>query len=212
MFQIARKLVNWFTKNYKIVAVGIISILIATIFVQHDQLNKRNNEINRLTNNIRSYEQIVSNNVDNTRVLQLTVEELNNSKDSLLQELVSTKKQLNIKDKNLEYTQVINTEIRDSTKTVVQFKSEDFNKELQLNPLTTITVQKQDSILTAKLNISNQQTLFVEEKKEYKNYYKNGWSRFWHFDYKKIRIKKYQINNSNPIIKVTSTRVVEIPN
>ena len=51
----------------------------------------------------------------------------------------------------------------------------------------------------------------VEEKKEYRNKYKNGWVRFWHFDWKRIRTKKYQIVNSNPIIKVTDTRVIELP-
>lgn len=34
---------------------------------------------------------------------------------------------------------------------------------------------------------------------------------FFHFDWKKIRTKKYQIVNSNPIIKVTDTRVIELP-
>ena len=47
-------------------------------------------------------------------------------------------------------------------------------------------------------------------KKEYKNFYKNGWVRFWHFDWRRIRIKKYQVVNSNPLIKVTDTRVIEI--
>ena len=87
----------------------------------------------------------------------------------------------------------------------------DFNKELKLNDLTTIIVSRKDSILTAKIDIKNQQTIFVTENKEYKNTYKNWLVRFFHFDFKKIHIKNYQIVNSNPLIKVTDTRVIEIP-
>nr|DAO43190.1 MAG TPA: hypothetical protein [Caudoviricetes sp.] len=40
-----------------------------------------------------------------------------------------------------------------------------FKKELKLNPLTTITIERKDSILTAILDLRNSQILFVEEKK-----------------------------------------------
>jgi len=58
----------------------------------------------------------------------------------------------------------------------------------------------------------NTQTLFVIESKEYRKQYKNGWKRFWHFDWHKVYRRKYIIENSNPAIKVTDTRVIEITN
>ena len=202
--------VNWLRKNFKVVAVGLVSLLIATIFYQHNQLQNKNREIDRITNNIRAYEEIASNAQDNSRVLQLTIDELNHSKDSLIQQVNKVKKELKIKDKNLTDASVINTQINDSVKTVIKEKLIDFNEELKLNDLTTIIVSRKDSILTAKIDIKNQQIIFVEDKKEYKNRYKNGWGRFWHFDWRRIRIKKYQVVNSNPLIKVTDTRVIEI--
>lgn len=203
-------IINWCRKNFKVVAVGLISLLIATIFVQHNQLQKKDTEINRIASNIRTYQDIVSNNQNNNRTLQLTIEELNHSNDSLLLQLKQTQKELKIKDKNLTDASVINTQIKDSVKTVIKEKLIDFNEELKLNDLTTIIVSRKDSILTAKIDIKNQQIIFVEDKKEYKNRYKNGWVRFWHFDWRRIRIKKYQVVNSNPLIKVTDTRVIEI--
>lgn len=210
MIPIVKLIIDWFTKNFRAVAVGLVSLLIATVFVQNHQLQKKNKEIDRITNNVRAYEQLASNNEDNNRVLQLTIEELNQSKDSLLQQLNKVRKEQKVKDKNLESAQVINTEINDSVKTVIKYKSIDFKEELKLNSLTTIIVSRTDSILSAKLNIKNQQTIFVQEKKEYKNFYRNGWTRFWHFDWKRIKTRKYQIINSNPIIKVTGTRVIEV--
>lgn len=206
-----KRLANWFTNNIRVVVISIICLLTATIFVLSSQLKNKNEEINRLSNNIQAYEQIVSSKEENNRVLQLTINELNNSKDSLIQQVNEVKKELKVKDKNLKQVQVINTVIKDTITKVIT-RDRDFSETLKLNPLTTIKVNRTDSILTAKIDIQNQQILFVEEKKVYKNKYKNGWVRFWHFDWKKIRIRQYQIENSNPLIKVTDTRIVELNN
>ena len=210
MITVLLKVVNWFVKYYKIVAVGLVSLLIATIFIQNHKLQKLNKEIDRVTNNLRSYEESASDLTKRNRVLQLTIDELNTSQDSLIQQVNETKKKLKIKDKNLTNVSVINTEIKDSVKTVIKHKLVDFKEELKLNELTTIIVSRKDSILKAKLDIANQQIIFVENKREYKNKYKSGWVRFWHFDFKKIITRQYHIENSNPLIKVTDTRVIEV--
>lgn len=211
MMLIIRKLANWFTNNIKVVTIGIISLLTVTIFILGSQLNKKNKEIDRLFNNVKAYEQLATENEKLNTVLQLTVNELNNSKDSLIQQVEQARKELRVKNKNLQQAQVINTVIRDTVTKVITI-DRNFNEELKINPLTTIKVTRTDSILTAKIDITNQQILFIEEKKEYKNKYKNGWIRFWHFDWKKIKIRKYQIHNTNPIIKITDTRIIEVNN
>lgn len=211
MILIIKRIVNWLTNNIRLVAIGIISLLTVTIFVLGGQLNKKNEEINRLSNNIQAYEQLVTNKEEINTTLQLTVKELTNSQDSLLQQLNTVRQELKIKNKNLKQAQVINTVIKDTVTKVITV-DKNFNETLKINPLTTIKVSRTDSILTAKIDIQNQQILFIEEKKVYKNRYKNGWIRFWHFDWKKIRVRKYQIQNSNPLIRVTDTRIVEINN
>lgn len=211
MILIIRRIVNWLTNNIRLVTIGIISLLTVTIFVLGGQLKDKQNEIDRLSNNIQAYEQLVTNKEQTNTVLQLTINELNNSKDSLIQEIQQTKKKLNIKNKNLVQAQVINTVIKDTVTKVITV-DRNFNETLKINPLTTIKVSRTDSILTAKIDIQNQQILFIEEKKVYKNKYKNGWIRFWHFDWKKIRVRKYQIQNSNPLIRVTDTRIIEVNN
>ena len=211
MILIIKRIVNWLTNNIRLVTIGIISLLTVTIFVLGGQLKDKQNEIDRLSNNIQAYEQLVTNKEQTNTVLQLTINELNNSKDSLIQEIQQTKKKLNIKNKNLVQAQVINTVIKDTVTKVITV-DRNFNETLKINPLTTIKVSRTDSILTAKIDIQNQQILFIEEKKVYKNTYKNGWIRFWHFDWKKIRVRKYQIQNSNPLIRVTDTRIIEVNN
>ena len=196
-------------KYFNIIAVSFIIGFTAIFFIQNNKIKKLDKELAAVTNNYQYYESLAGSKDKQNRILQLTVDQLNTSKDSLIQVVNEAKKKLKIKDKDLSSAHVINTETKDTT-TVTITKEVDFTKELKLNSLTTITVSRKDSVLTTILDLKNQQILFIEEKKEYRNQYKNGWKRFWNFDFKKDRIKRYQITNSNDLIKVTDTRVVEL--
>ena len=190
-------------------AVTFIIGLAAFCFYQSKKIQVLDERLGQVTNNYEYYQSLTSRLRDDNRTLQLKVVDLNNSNDSLLQTAKEVQKELKIKDKNLQQVQVINTEMKDTITKIIT-KEVDFKEDLKLNPLTTITVERKDSILTAILDLRNSQVLFVEEKKEYRNKYKNGFQRFLHFDWKKDRIRKYQIYNSNDLIKVTDTRIVEV--
>lgn len=204
------KIVNWFTKNFKVVAVSFIMLLTAISFYMHNQLEYKDKQIDALQNNVEFYQSISENEHNRNIVLQMTVDELNQSKDSLLQQITKIQKQLDIKNKNLISTNVINTQIKDSIKTIIKPIDRDFIKELNLNQLTTITVSRIDSTLSVKLDLQNQQILFIEDTKEYKKKYKNGFIRFLHLDWRKKHVRKYNIYNSNDLIKITDSRIVEI--
>ena len=204
------KIVNWFTKNFKVVAVSFIMLLAAISFYMHNQLEYKDKQINALQNNIEFYQSISENERSRNIVLQMTVDELNQSKDSLLQQITKIQKQLDIKNKKLISTNVINTQIKDSIKTIIKPIERDFIKELNLNQLTTIIVSRIDSTLSVKLDLQNQQILFIEDTKEYKKKYKNGFIRFLHLDWRKKHVRKYNIYNSNDLIKITDSRIVEI--
>ena len=191
-------------------AVIIIIGLTAFCFYQNKRIKVLDKNLGQVTNNYEYYQSLTGKLKDQNRTLQLNIADLNNTNDSLLQTAKEVQKELKIKDKNLQQVQVINTQMKDTATTQIITKDVNFKKELKLNPLTTITIERKDSILTAILDLRNSQILFVEEKKEYRNKYKNGFQRFLHFDWKKDRIRKYQIYNSNELIKVTDTRVVEV--
>ena len=210
MITIILSVVNWLTKHFRALTISFICILSVSAFFVYRQLQERNKEIARLRNNNEYYQSLFNNSQNENRTLQLTIDDLNNAKDSIIQQLNETKKKLKVKDKNLEQAQVINTIIKDSITTIVKTKDIDFTQELKLNDLTTIIVSRKDSILTATLDLQNQQTLFVQKKKQYRNHYKTWLSRFFHFDFKKDISREYIINNSNKLIKVTDTRIIEI--
>lgn len=190
-------------------AVIIIIGLTAFCFYQNKRINVLDTELGQVTNNYEYYQSLTGKLKEQNRTLQLSIADLNNANDSLLQNALEVQKKLKIKDKNLQQVQVINTQMKDTVTQIIT-KDVNFKEELKLNPLTTIIIERKDSILTAILDLRNSQILFVEEKKQYRNKYKNGFQRFLHFDWKKDRVRKYTIKNSNPLIKVTDSRVVEI--
>lgn len=198
---------NIFTK---LLLAAVLALGLTCVW-QGNKIKTQDARISKIYNNYKYYESQFNNTEKQNRVLQLTVNELKLSKDSLVQAVNKAKKELKVKDQNLKEAHVINTEMKDTTTVKIITKEVDFTKELKLNSLTTITVSRKDSILTTILDLKNQQILIVEEKKEYRNKYKNGFVRFLHFDWKRDKVKKYSIINSNPLIKVTDTRVLEIP-
>ena len=194
----------------KLLLAAVLALGLTCVW-QGNKIKTQDARISQIYNNYKYYESQFNNTEKQNRVLQLTVNELKLSKDSLVQAVNKAKKELKVKDQNLKEAHVINTEMKDTTTVKIITKEVDFTKELKLNSLTTITVSRKDSILTTILDLKNQQILIVEEKKEYRNKYKNGFVRFLHFDWKRDKVKKYSIINSNPLIKVTDTRVLEIP-
>ena len=190
-------------------AVIIIIGLTAFCFYQNKRIKVLDTELGQVTNNYEYYQSLTGKLKEQNRTLQLSIADLNNTNDSLLQNALEVQKELKIKDKNLQQIQVINTQMKDTVTQIIT-KDVNFKEELKVNPLTTIIIERKDSVLTAILDLRNSQILFVEEKKQYRNKYKNGFQRFLHFDWKKDRVRKYQIQNSNSLIKVTDTRVVEV--
>lgn len=197
---------NIFTK---LLLAAVLALGLTCVW-QGNKIKTQDARISQIYNNYKYYESQFNNTEKQNRVLQLTVNELKLSKDSLVQAINKAKKELKVKDQNLKEAHVINTEMKDTTTVKIITKEVDFTKELKLNSLTTITVSRKDSILTTILDLKNQQILIVEEKKEYRNKYKNLWKRFWRFDWKRDRVQKYQIKNTNDLINVTETRVIKV--
>lgn len=206
--KILSNIISWLSKNFKVLAVFIIGIFAAFIVLQHNQLKYKNKEIDRLNNNILYYQEQQDTLQNDNRVLRLTVDEFKDSKDSIVSQLNNIRKELNIKDKQLEQAQSQTQQIIVDTAIVV--KQDNFKEVIRPNELTSIIIAKTDSILTAKIDIKNTQTLFLSSKKEYKRQYKNWFRRLLRFDFKKQRVYRYTIKNSNELIKVTDTKLITL--
>lgn len=200
--------INIIKTNFQTIAVTIIMILTAFLFIQHNKLEHVNKKLDMVQNNYEYYMNKSSNVEDQNRILQLTIDDYKETKDSLINEIKTTQKKLKIKEKELYQTQIQKQEIKHDTTVIV--KSPNFTLEIKPNSLTSIIINKQDSLLTHKLDIKNSQTLFVTNKRIYKNKYKNWFVRLLNFDFKKKNDIRYQIHNSNDLIEITDSRMIEL--
>lgn len=200
--------INLIKNNFQTIAVVVIMMLTAFLFIQHKELEQTKNVLDKVSSNYEYYMNKCSNVEEQNKVLQLNIEEYKETKDSLIQEIKTTQKKLKIKDKELQQTQAQKQEIKHDTTVIV--KSNDFKLEIKPNSLTSIIINKKDSILTHTLDIKNQQTLFITNKRVYKNKYKNWFTRLLHFDWKKKNDIRYQIHNSNDLIQITDSRMIEV--
>lgn len=101
-------------KKIKIIIGSIVAAIIVglgtTTAVMSSRINKLNHEIAEATTNIKAYELENSALKDNTIEFQYTIEQLNYSKDSLNQKINKLRKELKIKDKDIQKLQYIVSE------------------------------------------------------------------------------------------------------
>lgn len=200
--------INIVKSNFNVIAVVIIMMLTAFLFIQNNKLKYVNNRLDAVQNNYEYYMNKSSKVEQQNKVLQLIIDDYKETKDSLVTEIKTTQKKLEIKDKELRQAQLLKQQIKHDTTVVV--KSNDFKLEIKPNNLTSIIINKKDSLLTHSLSIQNQQTLFITNKRIYRNKYKNWFTRLLHFDFKKKNNISYQIHNSNDLIEITDSRMIEL--
>lgn len=200
--------INIIKNNFHTIAVTIIMMLTAFLFIQNNKLKVTRDTLDKVQSNYEYYMNKSSNVEQQNRVLQLTIEDYKETKDSLINEVKTTQKKLKIKEKELQQTQLQKQEIKHDTTVIV--KSDNFKLEIKPNSLTSIIINKQDSLLTHKLSIKNTQTLYVTNNRVYRNKYKNWFVRLLHFDWKKKNNVEYQIHNSNDLIEITDSRMIEL--
>lgn len=194
----------------KVLIIIVFSLLFINNIRLHNKVNSLDNELANALSNSKAWENIANSNIDNNNTLELTIQEYKNSNDSLIRIINDQQEKLKIKDNQLRQVTSTETIIRDTIVEKIPINDTDFTIELKPNQLTTITVSRKDSIFTHTMEILNRQDLFIYTKKVYRNQYKNFFQRLIHFDFKKDKINKYQIVNSNDLIKVIDTRVINI--
>ena len=194
----------------KVLIIIAFSLLFINNIRLQNKVNSLDKELARSINNASTWENIANSNIDNNNTLELTIQEYKNSNDSLIKVINDQQEELKIKDNQLYQIASTATVIRDTIVEKISINDTDFTIELKPNQLTTITVSRKDSIFTHTMEILNRQDLFIYTKKVYRNQYKNFFQRLIHFDFKKDKVNRYQIINSNDLIKVIDTRVINI--
>lgn len=213
-------ILNWLVSHKKIAIKALLSLLVGLLVVFSINIYKQNKRLSKsleiAQNNIEAYQGILNGSQQANNVLKLDMSQLRNTNDSLIQKIDSVREQLKIKPKVIKttatQTQTIyvtaNKGVRgqDIIKTIQ--RDTVYKDTIQINPLTKVNYTIGKDTVSINLDIKNQQFLYVYKHRQYKNK-KSFIKRLFTLDFKKIDIYKYQIVNTNDIIKTSNVRVIE---
>lgn len=193
-------------------SVGLLLLFSITTYKQNKKLSE---SLEMSQNNVEAYQELYNDSQQASNVLKLTIEQLQNSKDSVIQKLDSVRKELKIKPKQVKtaatQTQVINVIKSKGVKGDILVKDTIYTDSIQYNPLTTVHYTIGKDTVSIGLNVENTQYLYIYTTKEYKNK-KNFIKRLFTLDFKKVKKYKYKIVNTNDLLKNDDVRIVESNN
>lgn len=197
-----------------LIIVAIIAGLGTTVVVMNNRIDKLNTEIAEATTNIKACELENSVLKDNTIEFQYTIEQLNHSKDSLNQKINKLRKDLKIKDKDIQKLQYVLSENQKKDSIIVHDTlftekikidttlSDDWSKlHLQLefpNKVVTEYSFKNESLVTTYL-----------KKETIKPPHKCIFVRWFQKKHKMIYV---EVNEQNPYCEIKEQKFINIIN
>lgn len=213
-------ILSWLISHKKIAIKALLSLLVGLLVVFSINIYKQNKRLSKslemAQNNIEAYQGILNGSQQANNVLKLDMSQLQNVNDSLIQKIDSVRKELKLKPKVIRTTATQTQTIYVTASKGV--KGQDIIKTIQkdtvykdtilINPLTKIDYTIGKDTVSVNLDIKNQQFLYVYKKRQYKNK-KSFIKRLFTLDFKKVDMYKYQIVNTNDIIKTSDVRVIE---
>ena len=200
---------------FKAISGLCVGLLLCWGITLHNQNKKLSQNLETAQNNIEAYQGLLSDSQQASNVLKLTVEQLQNSKDSVLHKLDSVRKELKIKPKQLHtaatQTQVLNVIGSKGVGGNIIVKDSIYTDSILYNPLTKVKYTIGNDTVNIAIDLQNEQYLYVYTKREYKNK-KNFFKRLFTLDFKKVTKYKYNIVNTNDLLKSKDVRIVESNN
>lgn len=208
----------WIVTHRKMLSKAIIGLAVAILLGWGITLHKENKKLSEglemAQNNIEAYQGVIYDSQQANNVLKLSVEELSQYNDKLLNDIDSVKDELKIKDSQLKAaaTQKQTIYVNDGKGVkgdlVEILKDTVYTDSIKYNPLTTIKYTIGRDTVNIGLDIQNTQYIFFYNTREYKNK-KSFIKRLFTFDFKKVTKTRYRIENTNDLINTDDVRVVE---
>jgi predicted RND superfamily exporter protein len=203
-------------KKYIYIGIAVVIILLALTLgwaiVNSKSLEKKWKEA---TENVKAYSQQYSTSEKNTRALKLSVEQLESSNDSILQELNSARKELKVKNSKLQSLQYVSSSFaRADTITLVDtlFKDRSISIDTTLSDewYSVRVGLSYPSTIAIKPEFKSIKNIVVSTKKETVNPPKKFF--LWRWLQKKQTVLNIDVVEKNPYVKDESNRYVKIIN
>lgn len=170
---ILKKLIANRKTLFKAISLLSVGLLLSFSINTYKQNKKLSESLELSQNNVEAYQELYNDSQQASSVLKLTIDQLQNSKDSVIQKLDSVRKELKLKPKQIKtaatQTQVINVIKSKGVKGDILVKDTIYTDSIQYNPLTTVHYTIGKDTVSIGLNVENTQYLYIYTTKEYKN-------------------------------------------
>lgn len=191
----------------------VVIILLAIIGAMWQQVKYANGKWETAEANVQAYSMSLSKEGAKNTALRLTVDQLGYFKDSVLQELDKTRKELKIKDKNLKALQSVSSSFS-RTDTIIL--KDTLFKEVSLAVDTVLGDKwynvrlglKYPSMIAVKPCFKSEKHIIVSSKKETVNPPKKFW--LFRLFQKKHWVVHVDVVEKNPYVDNESSKYVEI--
>lgn len=199
---------------YKAILGLSVGFLLAWSTFLHKENKRLSESLEMAQNNIEAYQGSLQESWQANNVLKLDLKTLHEQNDRLLQSIDSVRKELKIKSKQITTaaTQKQVFYVNDSKGVggdlVEILKDTVYNDSIKYNDLTTVYYTIGRDTVNVGIDLQNTQYLYVYTDKQYKNK-KRFIKRLFTLDFKKVKQYKYNIVNTNDLIKSEDVRVVE---
>lgn len=190
-----------------------VIILLAIIGVMWQQVEHANEKWKIAEANVKAYSMSLSKEGENNTALRLTIDQLDYFKDSVLQELDNTRRELKIKDKNLKALQSVSSSFSKSDTIILK---DTLFKEVSLNVDTVLGDEwynvrlglKYPSMIAVKPYFKSEKHIIVSSKKETINPPKKFFLFRWF--QKKHRVLHIDVVEKNPYVENENSKYIEI--
>lgn len=212
------EILSWIIKNRKMLFKAICAASVAfciwfgaSIYKENKMLSER---LEMTQNNVEAYQGLLQDAQQANSVLMLDMEQLRDANDKVLQQVDSVRRELKIKAKEIEFAATQKQVFCVIQSKGVQgdlieiLKDTVYSDSIKYNDLTTVNYTIGKDTVSVGLNVQNTQYLYVNSHKEYKNK-KNFLQRLFTWDWKKVTKTKYNIVNTNDLLKTSDVRVIE---
>lgn len=213
--------ISWIVANRKSLFKAILGLSVGLLLAWGITLSKQNKKLSEslelAQNNIEAYQGSLAGSQQANNVLKLDIETLHQQNDKLLQDLDSVRKKLKIKAKQVNTAATQKQVLYVNESKGVQgdlikiLKDTTYNDSIKYNDLTTVHYTIGKDTVSIGIDLQNTQYLFIHSKREYKNK-KNFFKRLFTLDFKKVTKYKYEIKNTNDLLKSEDVRIVESTN
>lgn len=192
-----------------------VAFLLCSSIILYNNNKKLSERLEQSYNNIEAYQELLNNSQQANRVLQLSIKDLVNSKDSLLLEMKKVAEENSIKLSKINtaatQSQVIDVKASKGVQgdLIEILKDTVYQDSIDYNDLTKVYYTIGKDTVDIGIQMSNTQYLYTYSHKEWKNK-KSFLKRLFTLDFKKVTKHSYEIVNTNELINTSDVRVVEI--